>query len=116
MGIYYHGTSLSNRENIINRGFELSKPDSSHSLGNGVYFTNIKENAMPYGEIVLTVELDDNKIIEFESYGNIQKYIYEKTGDIAIKYLKDCLLSDGYIGIKQDDMVVIYDVNSINFI
>ncbi|KEK23913.1 hypothetical protein [Bacillus gaemokensis] len=116
MGIYYHGTTLKNKDNIIRQGFIIGELKSSHSIGNGIYLTDLKDMALKYGEDIVTVEIDDSKIIEFENYGQIQNYIYEKTGNIEVKYLKNCLLSDDKIGVKHEDMVVIYDTHEINII
>lgn len=116
MSVYYHGTTLDNKEKIIKQGFVIGKPQSYYAMGNGIYFTNIRDTAKEYGEVVITVELNDNKIIPFKDAGEMQKYIYNKTGNIEFNFLPECLFSDGKVGVKHKDTVVIFDTKQIKII
>lgn len=117
MSIYYHGTN-SKRE-ILEGGFKiLEKNINGKHFGKALYFTPSEKNAYIYGDEVITVEIDDEFLLDINSMDEFNRIEYTS---LFWGGMKNWLKDRGYRGfkLKQIDgnyVIVIFDESVINIV
>lgn len=103
MGRYYHGTTKDRKDKILSEGFKigLSKDKSLLAVGDAIYFYNYN-SVKDYGDAVITVELDDDKLLAFDCAFDAKEYIVEHG------------LDSYYIGVKFKTLTLGYFVAVFN--
>lgn len=102
--ILYHGTNYA--EEILSEGFRLNKNHTCGvpRFGYGVYFTDNKDIAYDFGDVILEVEIKANEIytIKFSEIAEMYNFTaFEKENNTGHAYeLKEYILSKGYQGVK----------------
>ena len=96
--IVYHGSSHKFSKLAIRKS--LSSQASLENQGAGIYFSTNKEVACSYGDILYTLEINDDYLIDFtlmssvRSYLNrVRKEVYWKTRLDIVGYIPCTLLS-----------------------
>lgn len=116
MRLYYHGTSKPNATRIAREGFNTSYG----RFGYGAYFTSSRKDAMMYGDSIIEVSIDKEKILEiyYPDLKSLYPYLQIEEEE-GVTELEQYIRSMDYVAVELeyengDKELCVYETNIIN--
>jgi len=100
---FYHGTSLSNIQSILNDGFQIKTAKNGRMLGNGIYATYHTQKGILYGV--------DNYILSVMVYAP-KTYLVNKGQSIDAKFIKSVSNNYHALEVRSESIVIGYEMKN----
>jgi hypothetical protein len=99
----YHGTDENYVKSILKEGF---RPSEDGAYGKGIYLTDVRDAAQPYGESILEMSLKPGlKIKNFDSPTEFNQFVEDVQGAVNKKWQEIKLhksLNDAFVEVMKD--------------